>query len=301
MKMDRTILKKIVPFVKEYASTRGGTGQGESQNAVCAVLHQKGINRIKYHYCYGGLKSYSSIGITCGTDQSVTKDKPLAIFLQVQPKPDEIDENAFRHYIEWVLNYSPWRNSFVSKNVSKVLKDGVVVVDPNTRSNTLGSSMIGLRQAWENYYSQTKPARYMKIQLWWKLSQKIDPTIAFTISNSLMNIDYVGKVYFTDAQSGHSPFNSEDAVLLGFINNANNDKSRPWSKSLGYSGPLSDIWYKAPIVSMNKLVKAALRDIDGDKGKANPFAATKTQFYKLEDAVDSIHSAINNVKDKLYA
>lgn len=305
MKSSIKTLRRVVPFVKEYAHTRGGKWQDEDENAVYAVLHEGGLNRINYHYCYGMLRDYHvyKTNRSYMTNSWVTHTNPLAIFLQVQPKPENLEEEAFRHFIEWMMNYSPYRNAFISKNVSKVLKDGVVVLDVECQSDTLGGAATAFRQAWENYYKFDEPGRYMKTKIWWSLSQKIDPSVAFAISNSLLGLVDGDKVVFNKQGSGHSPFNEKNEVLINFLRNNNRDTTRPWSKTYQYGKEgLSDIWsspYKGK-ANIHDIVKGGLASIGGGVKKVNPFAEEQVIRYNFDEAIDAVSSAINNNKDVLY-
>jgi len=305
MKSSIKTLRRVVPFVKEYVHTRDGKWQGEEENAVYAVLHEGGLNRINYHYCYGMLRDYHTYRTsnTFMGNAKVTDTNPLAIFLQVQSKPDDLEEEAFRHFIEWMMNYSPYRNAFISKNVSKVLKDGVVVLDVECQSDTLGGAATAFRQAWENYYKNYKAGRYLKTKIWWGLSQKVDPSVAFAVSNSLLSIVDGDKVVFNTQSSGHSPFDKENKTLINFFRNNNRDKTRSWSKTYQYGiDGLSNIWSSpyAGKADIHTIVKYGLASIGGGVKKVNPFAEEQVIRYEFDEAIDAVSSAINNNKDILY-
>lgn len=299
-------LRKIVPFVKEYASTRGGLAQGYDENAVCAVLHEGGLNRIKYHYCYGLLKDYPHYCASSSymASPSAARTNPLAIFLQVQDIPEDQDEEAFRHFYEWLLNYSPFRHSFISKNVSKMLKDRVAVLDAETQADTLGASMISFRQGWEDYYEGTasKGSRYLKTKIWWALAQKIDPAAAFAISNSTLDI-IDGKIVYSTMLSGHSPFDAEPLTLINVSRGIIKDNSNPWNKVLKYgSDGLSTIWQTPDPkgVSLLSIIKDGLASIDGGKKKVNPFADEQVIRYDFDKAIAAVAEAVNDKKELIY-
>lgn len=315
--MKREILRKVAPYVGQYAKTRGvhkfqpKKSMAESQsaitNAVYAVVHEGGLNRLGYHYCYGAIRDYKTYRSYNAyrelTDGCNIDTKPLAILLQVQDKPELVNEEAFRHFIEWMLNYSPYRHTFVTKSVNRALSQNVVIVDADTASDTMAGAMISFRHGWENYYDTQ---RYLKTNLWWELAQKIDPTIAFAISHSLIDLGKDGKVTDNAAHSDHTALSGDDVVMSNFIKHKIEDDSDPWSERLTYSGgSLSDIWRhgKKPDISLKKVVSQALKDTIGDKKKVNPFAsvATAATRYKLTDAVESISASINDIKEKLYA
>lgn len=316
--MKREILRKVAPYVGQYAKTRGKHRYQPAKaqevtkyaskitNAVYAVVHEGGLNRFGYHYCYGMLKNYASYRAGNGyaeMEGTGVTTKPLAVLLQVQDKPELVNEEAFRHFIEWMLNYSPYRHSFVTKSVNRALSQKVVVVDADTPSDTMMGSMISFRHGWENY---NRVQRYLKTNLWWELAQKIDPTIAFAISHSLIDLGADGLVTDNAFDSDHTALSKDDKVMFNFIRDKRIDDSLPWSERLTYTeGGLSDIWrhgYK-PEISLKKVVSQALKDTIGDKKKVNPFAsvATAATRYKLADAVESISASINDIKEKLYA
>ena len=300
--MKRSVLQAVRPLVKDYSSTRGEKGQYLNGNAVVGVIHKKPnglkINRIHYNSCYGSLYEYGTS--TCGV--GFRNDEIMGILLQVQPKPLDVNEDAYRHYIEWMLNYSPWRHAFVSKSVSKVLKDGVVLVDPEQPSNYMMSAMIGFRQCWENFSGNHQ---YKRINLWWDIAQHVNPTIAFVTTHPFL-VEKSDSSIILGGVSGHASLQgtSPNHNLLSFIKGKKKDSSRSFKLSKTYEkyGSLASIWTgvkKGPIIS--DFVNETLKSTIGDKVKVNPFVKNESLSYSKPAVVEAFVSAIPDLERKIYA
>lgn len=196
-------LKGIIPFVKEYAAGRG-THKDQAfynknnmyyNNAVSAIIRNGELYRTPQgvSYCYATLFRRYVKGET--------------ILLQVQLPHEDQNKEAFRHYIEWVINYSPWRDMFISKNINRILKEGVIVLDGGDNSVArVKEAAIAVRMAWENYAGNHK---YKEIDLWWEVTQKVDPKLSFLAGKLMFAAQKIddNKIFFKNSDSGHSPIN----------------------------------------------------------------------------------------------
>lgn len=280
--MKREVYRKVVAGVREYSKTIGGEHQNEEANAVYAIQLGKKLHRIDYHACFGKMANYKAF-----YPEKVRGDKPLAVFVQINRK-DDLPEEALFHYLEWVLNMSPWRHAFVSKSVRKVLKDRVVVIDPEQDSNYMANAMMAVRQGWENYASS---GLYKRINLWWDVAQHVNPNIAFALSHqslaSFMNDNgQVGPNHHGHTVLSHSDdhlfsFLKENRVNIAVGFDANGyrtnkeEPDQPWSERMRYDSTPSRIWngLTSPIALLEK-ASQAIRDANTpskNKKKVNPF------------------------------
>lgn len=310
--MKREVYRSVVKGLREYAGTVGDgeKHQGDLQNAVYAIHHElAGVNRVAYHSCFGYMKSYAN------NYPHLVKDKPLAVFIQVQ-KHDDLSEEAQFHYLEWLLNMSPWRDVFVSKSVRKVLKDRVIVVDPDQPANFMANAMMGARQCWENYSSG---GLYRRINLWWDIAQHVNPTIAFALTHQ-------GLASFDNRQgqigcngSGHTVLAYDEKNIFNFVKE-NKDVNLPlypnrpdypdvpdeaWSKKMTYNMNPSAIWRGLqPTLDLLDLSGKAIKTNANisNKVKVNPFLANvETPTYSRQVIAEALISEIPNWEKTIYA
>lgn len=292
--MKRETLKGVLPFVKEYAA---GRGKHEDQltykkdiytgNAIAAIVGPNCLKRVGYQhsYCYDGLNG--GLGVV----------DPKAVLIQLQPCPDDLDQEAYRHYIQWVLNYSPWRHVFVSKSINKVMKDGVVVVDAAAPKDSMIGGCIAIRQAWDNYANMP---RYKQIGLWWDLVQKADPTYAFAIVSNILYVKDIGKIAEGIIHPGHSPICGSGYVgyLDNFVSGKVKDKSDPWNTH--GRGKAWRIWEGGESEKLHQFVRASLTSIRQGKDKVNPFTThNKNHVYDRSSVVDCLINEIPNMEKEI--
>lgn len=292
--MEAKTLRSVLPFVKEYAQGRGNhsdqkwpTPDHNYGNAISAIVggNPLQIKRQPFNttYCFATLNGGMNVS------------DPKAILIQIQPCPDDLDEEAYRHYIQWVLNYSPWRKVFVSKSIDRVLKQGVVVADATAQADTLMDGLIALRQAWDNYYKQP---RYKQIGLWWELIQKVDPIPAFAIISNLIYLKDKDTVAEGLIHPGHSPFGDANVSLDNFVRRKLVDESGSWA--VDDRGRAWKIWDHGPhTAKLATLVKASLVSIGKDKGRVNPFGSDMSKLYDRRKAIDCLISEIPNMEKEI--
>lgn len=294
--MKRETLQSVLPFVKEYAAGRGkhkdqllSGNDIYTGNAIGAIVNPTGIKRLPFSssYCYDGLNG--GLGVY----------NPKAILLQLQPCPPDLDEEAYRHYLQWVLNYSPWRRVFVSKSINKVMKDGVVVVDAAAPQDSMIGGCIAIRQAWDNY---ARMPRYKQIGLWWDLVQKADPTYAFAIVSNILYVTDTGKIAKGIIHAGHSPICGVGSIYNGHIDNFVSgkvkDKSSPWNKD--GRGNAWRIWQGGDSTKLEEFVCGSLASIRQGKDKINPFTThNNNHVYDRSAVVDCLINEIPNMEKEI--
>lgn len=291
--MEAKTLRSVLPFVKEYAVARGKhddqqfPGDYYLDNAIGAIVHQTGIKRLPHAstYCYDNLNN--GLGVS----------DPQAVLIQLQPCPESLDLEAYRHYIQWVLNYSPWRHVFVTKSINRALKTGVVVVDPSSQKNTMIGGMIAVRQAWDNYAGM---ARYKQIGLWWELVQKADPLFSFGIVSDLIYPKGKKTIALGTTHAGHSPIGyagGHKENIDNFVQGKLKDDSPPWNESR--SGKAWHIWCHGKDSKLPSLVEQSLAGIGKDKAKVNVFGADKSGVYDRQLVIDCLISEMGNMEKEI--
>lgn len=200
-------LRSILPFVREYSSKVGTHLQPEAPltrdnavgnniwmgNAIVATLKNGKIIRNSTASCYCTGSFFAG---------QYQPDEP--IFIQIQQCPEEQDPEAYRQYIKWVVNDSPWADAFITKNINTILKRRVAVIKPGLEKWYRKEATIAIRMAWENYYNNRK---FREIKLWWELAQKVDPDLSYLAGKVMFYRDNNGKISQKGGESGHTPIN----------------------------------------------------------------------------------------------
>jgi hypothetical protein len=308
--MKRENYRKALVGLREYASTVGKSAyyQADDSNAVYAGLFDKiGLLRVDYHACFGKI---NRMGISYPKTRRV---KTIALFVQVQ-KRDDLSEEAQYHYLEWLLNMSPWRHAFVSKSVRKVLKDRVIVIDPEQSANYMANAMMASRQSWENYMGS---GMYKRINLWWDIAQHVNPTIAFAVTHQGLAMFDNQQGMIGQNSSGHAVLGHNEANLFNFVKENRKDKletifpdqvlfgHKPWDEVRCYDPTPSSIWRGLdPTVNLIDSTRDVIRanTANNNKKKVNPFSGNDP-YPKYSRAViaEALISEIPNWEKQIYA
>lgn len=289
MKIDANKLKKALPLIKNYAENRGkhydqlfpDKNDRYYRNAVSAFVRDGRMVRKSKDtsYCYASLFE--------------TVIKGDIILLQIQPCWDDLSEEAYRHYIDWVINYSPWRHAFISKNINRIFKDGVAVLDASVE--TMGyvkEAAIALRMAWENY---TNSEKYKEIGLWWDVAQKVDPKLSYLAAKAMFkpHKNDPSSIIIKSHDEGHAPINyygvgGRNNHLNGWLKEERG--TRNW-KSLRKMGN-----------TVNEII-SIVNNIEKTDVVVNPFAPimNTSKTYKREAFVEAMHSELPKLAEKIYA
>lgn len=287
MKIDVNKLKKAVPLIKEYAENRGRhvdqpfpeKGDHYYRNAVSAFIRDGKMERKSRatSYCYASLFK-------------VVKKEDI-ILLQVQPCWDDLPEEAYRHYIDWVINYSPWRHAFISKNINRILKDGVAVLDASVETKSyIKEAAIALRMAWENYASSNK---YQEIDLWWDVAQKVDPKLSYIAAKAMFkpHTNNLKEIIVKSCDEGHAPINY-------YGSDKPNYHLTGWLKELR----IKKSWRSVPI-STTQVIISITDMIDKTDVIVNPFPNyhNPSKKFKRGAFVEAMHSELPKLAEKIYA
>lgn len=283
--MEMKKLRKLVPFVKEYSegvgthvhqpliiTDKSKRTYGDSLwlgNAVVAYISRDGIvrNGRNFTYCTGSFFS--------GYHSNNRND----ILIQIQDRFPDLDEDAYRNYIAWVIKYSPWADAFISKNINTVLRRKIAVIDGSKPRWYKKEATIAIRMAWENYYNSDT---YHSVSLWWDLAKEVNPDLSFLAGMVVAapKRDERNTIILTSARSGHFPINySASSPNLNFDGWFNREMIQGgWSEK-----------GRGNIIGQ---VKNLVQNINSDKHKVNPFGDNLTKSWKREDFIKSLRESL---------
>jgi hypothetical protein len=181
--MDEKLLDNVLAHADSYASTRGGNWQKEEQNIAYALVHgieADKLHNIQYSTCFGRLNSLNWESTSIGTVQ--------AMLVQMQWRQADggkkgFDKN-FHLYYEWLFNWSPYRDAFITKNATDATKKGVVIVDADINGRIMVGGAICLRHPFETF-SSCRAIRPL-VGLWTKMVESgYNPNYAFIVAMGL--------------------------------------------------------------------------------------------------------------------
>jgi len=283
--MEMKKLRKLVPFVKEYSE---GVGKHVDQpliitdaaqrargdnlwmgNAVTASVNRNGIVRVgrSFTYCTGSFFS------------NYASNNKNHILIQIQDRFPDLDEDAYRNYIAWVIKYSPWADAFISKNINTVLRRKVAVIDGSKPKWYKKEATIAIRMAWENHYNN---GQYHSVNLWWDLAKEVNPDLSFLAGMvvTMPKSNERDTIVLTSARSGHFPINYTSTVV--------NTHFDGWlNRDMIQTG-----WSVKDRGNITGQVVNLIQNIGSDKHKVNPFGSNLTKSWKREDFVKSLHESL---------
>lgn len=198
------------------------------------------------------------------------------LLLQIQ---DEVakehmgwNEEGFHLYYEWLFNYSHLRSAFVHKNVSRVLKDRVVVIDPNVDARMFIVAANAVRIFWECYYEDNYLRLGEKIRIWADLvNMGQHPDVAFALCHGMMNDIKLGyHVSPYPSGLGHEFLDGLGVKHLNFIEGNLNLNGKSF-KELGRYDGIGILYTKARTDAFH-LVNFIHQRWGKVKNESNPFA-----------------------------
>jgi hypothetical protein len=178
------------------------------------------------------MKHYGHSGCFSGFAAEETEQEWDYILLQVNDKQaysGGSSKDVLHTYYEWLLHYSLFRSVFVSKNLSRILKDRVLIIDPTKDAKLVINGMVAARMAWEQQYNTST-----RIQVWYDLVQMgTDPAQAFAMVSCLVK---KLKGYTLQANNNHEIFESTNEVMhLNFLEQNLNLEGHSFKEIGGYS------------------------------------------------------------------
>lgn len=282
--MDRKIIERWLPAYTEFREDRGSKYQPTHQNTVFGGSKDGKLKLSDNFYCY------SSLGIMFGNGNAD------AVFFQVQDWSPYCSEEAALHYFEWLFNLSPFRSVFVTKNVSRVARDKVVVVDPSMQSKLILAGVIAMRMAWENCHENNWniPSR---IQTWWELVDSgVNPKEAFLLAHNFTpRSESDVKDIYPFGIHGHLPMDHRDSTFINFMNE-DYEESPPLNKVTSIGGTNSLFGGGGTDTMILEGFKRVVENISSEGSFTNPFADHTSFHYinrdQLVEAADDFISII---------
>lgn len=281
--MDEILLEKVMKHYDEYVKGRGKHDyQGLDSNARSAVVYNNGENwhRETYTTCYGNLNRLH---------HSYSYD---AIFLQIQRG----GVRGTSLYYEYLLNFSPYRNAFITKDAAKLMKDKVAILTTDVDSRLVGGAGITFRHPWEHWIgSRTRDS----VKLWTKMVEAgVHPDFAFIISMHLV-LDHNADEYAVAGNTGHHAIKMpSEHQQLNFLNHNLDLSGKTFREKKGYSMP-NNIFDKDPPKKLNfgNWLGELLKGANNVGAAINPFASQKVSYSAKGD---KIISAVLEIEDDFF-
>lgn len=236
--------------------------------------------------------------------------KPIAILNQLQEY--RAGEDVARRFYEWLFNYSPFHNVFVTKSAKRALSERVVVASVKPCGDILVGGLIAARLVTEDHMQN---GNYRNGVMWHELvTRGVDPTLSFVISHALKpskDFTTVEKyVLGHGAISVGNWYDSQPEHLDKFAYALCNDEptfyqKKSWAEH-PYYGHVSDTWQgKTKSKVVEKAFLTALKNVNRQKEVANnPFAVVARDsipFYPLMDELALQLKQVNIVKENAIA
>lgn len=279
--MDEKLLDNVLAHAEKYASTRGSDYQGNDGNIRYALIHGREayqLSKVSYYTCFGALNNLSYYFNDTPRDIQ-------AMLVQMQwdyakGGKKEFDKN-FHLYYEWLFNWSPYRDAFISKDATDATQKGVVIVDADIDSRVMVGGAICLRHPFESFSSCT--AIRPLVDLWTQMVESgYNPNYAFIVAMGLTQTPE-GWAY-RGSSFGHATLKYGD----GYENYHHNfvldrkDKTRPTYKSQRmYEIPSSLFGHsvtKGMIKDFNIFLKTQMNiAASGIGAKINPFSGNQAK------------------------
>lgn len=287
----RDVYKQYAKFVESVDD------RSRTVNATVGVTDGKVLKIPEYHYCHASV-GYADIR------------KPKAVFSQYQ-KP-AVQEEVIRLFYEWLLNYSPYRDAFVTKNPRRVFEDKCIITKTDLPSNYIGGALIASRLPTERHSPQYNiPSAVI---IWSDLVKHgVPPNMAFvmactfrpiTVKNNINDkvfIDSIESIGFNIEYTGHYPMqtqgyytspddnyrdkkaNAEIAYNNFFFDRRVGEVSYTMEErqTISYS---SYLWIgkdkEVKLIGINERFKDKLKQVDKPKNDKplNPFANPKVKI-----------------------
>lgn len=262
--MDEILLEKVMKHYDEYVKGRGKHScQGLDYNARSAVVYDNGDSwhRETYSTCYGNLNRL---------DRADSYD---AIFLQIQKG----GVRGKSLYYEYLLNFSPYRNAFITKDAAKLMKDKVAILTTDVDSRLVGGAGITFRHPWEHWVGRrTRDS----VNLWTKMVEAgVHPDFAFIISMHLVFNPNTSE-YSVAGSTGHHAIQMPSEVQqLNFLNHKLSPQLQTFRQRGGYDLPsrIFNTPVKKPLQFSNWLTNL-IKGINQAGRAINPFAVQQVSY-----------------------
>lgn len=219
---------------------------------------------------------------------------PVAVINQIQ-QPLVGEEIAARFY-EWLLNYSPYRNVFITKSIRDAFANNVIVTTAEAPANLMVGGLMASRFATENYLNNYL---YRYCRVWDKLVQLgVHPSAAYCASIFLRpdSDDEKTNLSLTVPLSGHMSIDGDNRTFFNFIGETPQREGEPYAKNPMYN-TITGVWHKnsGRDEGLLTVLEQALNRTRKSASKNNPFnVQPKTSKFQFHEGLEEVAKAIND-------
>lgn len=219
---------------------------------------------------------------------------PFAIVNSIQ-KVKVKDGEAIR-YLDWLLNRSPYADTFLSKSAARVLKQQYSVSRADYPSNILVGGLIATRRLWE--YEGVA-------ELWDSLVKAgMSENMAYLVAHCGRIAD--GCVDWTYARSGHTSidvFIMDGNAVKAFLKGSPVLVEDSWSSSETYRH-IDKSWGLKVSLGIHETLVMMLKNYTKPPTKSNnpfPLPAEAGNNFDLKEGVNTMVSVVNEYLNKIGA
>lgn len=281
VKMDEKVLERVQDHFDRFVKGRGVEQyQSTIANAVYAISAEDEYVVVPYNTCFGRLSGLKSTW-------HLIEGLPDAVFIQIQTTGVAVEKT--RMFYEWLTNFSPYRDAFITKDASEILKKKALILDTGVRAELMVGGAITARSPWEAFSG----IRYTQdsLLLWNEMVEAgINPDFAFI---SAFGMRKSGKNLTVGTSQGHSALQYGVGAVgalnihQNFMNRVTKGKGSTYRSKCGYETP-SQLWQvpvKKGIGDFSTWLRDTVEEIaNGKKSeKINPFANVSTTSVVTKD------------------
>lgn len=232
-------------------------------------------------FCHAFLQYFREKGLAAA---------PLVLANTVQTERPYYDKNLCSFYLEWLINESPYANAFLSKDVDKLVEDGILV-DLRQPYNYVCGAAIATRYAWE-YPENAKVFMLLA-------HEGVDKDKAFLASTSLVkNLDGTFSCFPADFHTCLSASRITKEVALNFLEGNLQCGKTSYSIARTYDH-IDGVWVpKNSRLNPQKTFYALLQTrsiLSGSEYiKKDPFGILEVKEREKKDQLESIKEFIND-------
>lgn len=206
---------------------------------------------------------------------------------------DRTTEEEKLLYLDWLMNESPYKDSFLKKDAQQSLDWGFCVMDGKCAGNVMGGGVVATRRMWEHT---------LVLSAWYALVQGgMDKNMAYPIAHCMQGrVDKTKNFHWGNQGSGHvtiDAFRFPFTALKNFIEGEPSHLTKPFCKSnnyreygdmFGYTNSIS-----GAITSLNKLMPKKKAP------SANVFAKNAEVYSaSFDQAIQDMLSLLPTIKEK---
>lgn len=131
----KPVLKAKKAFIKEVHRRRL-----EDQCSTYCVVNNRGQHAIP-----------GFLGCFAKLDQYFPGAMAVIVWINKESmvRETKVKEGDGTLYLDWLLNRSPWKTAFVTRNVGKAWRDCIVVLNTDAPANMMVGGAVGVRRLWE--------------------------------------------------------------------------------------------------------------------------------------------------------